>query len=72
MGSLWWTSKFFSDQFGQNFVEWKGERGSCSVSVRVDINPRYCFAGLACLAVSKFSVGVEWLWDGLSEYLQFA
>lgn len=29
------------------------------------------FLGLACLAVSKFSVGVEWLLDGLSEYLQF-
>ena len=46
--------------------------GSCSVSVGDDNNPRHCFVGLACLAVSKFSVGVEWLLDGLSEYLQFS
>jgi len=69
MGNLLWTSIFFSDQFGQNFVGWRGEGGSCSVSVGADSNPRRCFVGLACLAVSKFSVGVEWLWEGLSEYL---
>ena len=46
----------------------------CSVllgQVGDDNNHRHCFLGLACLAVSKFSVGVEWLLDGLSEYLQF-